>query len=102
MRWTHRSRAAVWRRRRRAADSLSPPDSHWPGEGSEHQIREHRRGCDGAVRQARFQAKGQRPKGPSVPTYVMLSTLTPEGVQTLKSNPQRLREVNKEIEQLGV
>jgi uncharacterized protein with GYD domain len=37
-----------------------------------------------------------------VPTYVMLSTLTPEGVQTLKSNPQRLREVNKEIEQLGV
>jgi uncharacterized protein with GYD domain len=37
-----------------------------------------------------------------VPTFVMLSTLTPEGVQTLKSNPQRLREVNKEIEQLGV
>ena len=37
-----------------------------------------------------------------MPTYVMLSTLTPEGVQTLKSNPQRLREVNKEIEQLGV
>ena len=31
----------------------------------------------------------------------MLSTLTPEGVQTLKSNPQRIREVNKEIEQLG-
>jgi uncharacterized protein with GYD domain len=37
-----------------------------------------------------------------VPTYVLLSTLTPEGVQTLKSNPQRIREVNKEIEQLGV
>ena len=36
-----------------------------------------------------------------MPTFVMLSTLTPEGVQTLKSNPQRLREVNKEIEQLG-
>jgi uncharacterized protein with GYD domain len=31
----------------------------------------------------------------------MLSTLTPEGVQTLKSNPQRVLEVNKEIEQLG-
>jgi uncharacterized protein with GYD domain len=31
----------------------------------------------------------------------MLSTLTPEGVQTLKSNPQRILEVNKEIEQLG-
>jgi uncharacterized protein with GYD domain len=36
-----------------------------------------------------------------VPTYVMLSTLTPEGVQTIKNNPQRIREVNKEIEQLG-
>ena len=36
-----------------------------------------------------------------MPTYVMLSTLNPEGVQTLKSNPQRIREVNKEIEQLG-
>ena len=36
-----------------------------------------------------------------MPTFVMLSTLTPEGVQTLKNNPQRLHEVNKEIEQLG-
>ena len=36
-----------------------------------------------------------------MPTYVMLTTLTPEGVQTLKNNPQRLQEVNKEIEQLG-
>ncbi len=31
----------------------------------------------------------------------MLSTLTPEGVQTIKNNPSRIREVNKEIEQLG-
>jgi uncharacterized protein with GYD domain len=37
-----------------------------------------------------------------VPTYVMLSRLTPEGVQTVRSNPQRIREVNKEIQQLGV
>ena len=36
-----------------------------------------------------------------MPTFVLLSTLTAEGVQTLKNNPQRLREVNKEIEQLG-
>ena len=36
-----------------------------------------------------------------MPTFVMLSTLTPEGVQTLKSNPKRILEVNKEIEQLG-
>jgi len=36
-----------------------------------------------------------------VPTYIMLSTLTPEGVQTVKNNPARIREVNKEVEQLG-
>jgi uncharacterized protein with GYD domain len=34
-------------------------------------------------------------------TYIMLSTLTPEGVQTVKNNPQRIKEVNKEIEQIG-
>ena len=36
-----------------------------------------------------------------MPTWIMLSTLTPEGVQTIKNNPQRIREVNKEVEQLG-
>jgi uncharacterized protein with GYD domain len=36
-----------------------------------------------------------------MPTYIMLSTLTPEGVQTVKNNPARIREVNKEVEQLG-
>jgi uncharacterized protein with GYD domain len=36
-----------------------------------------------------------------VPTYIMLTTLTPEGVQTIKNNPSRIREVNREIEQLG-
>jgi uncharacterized protein with GYD domain len=36
-----------------------------------------------------------------VPTYIMLSTLTPEGIQTVKNNPSRIREVNREVEQLG-
>jgi uncharacterized protein with GYD domain len=36
-----------------------------------------------------------------VPTYILLSSLTPQGVQTLKSNPNRLREVNRDIEELG-
>jgi uncharacterized protein with GYD domain len=36
-----------------------------------------------------------------MPTFVLLSTLTPEGVQTIKNNPARIREVNREIEQLG-
>lgn len=37
-----------------------------------------------------------------MPTYVMLTNLTSEGVQTLKNNPNRVIEVNKEVEQLGV
>jgi uncharacterized protein with GYD domain len=36
-----------------------------------------------------------------MPTYLMLSTLTPQGVQTLKANPGRLREVNRDVEELG-
>jgi uncharacterized protein with GYD domain len=31
----------------------------------------------------------------------MLTTLTPEGVQTVKNNPTRINEVNKEVESLG-
>ena len=34
--------------------------------------------------------------------YVMLSTLTDEGRKTLKQNPQRIKEVNKEVEAMGV
>ncbi len=36
-----------------------------------------------------------------MPTYIMLTTLTPEGVQTVKNNPRRILEVNKEVEQMG-
>jgi uncharacterized protein with GYD domain len=36
-----------------------------------------------------------------MPTYLMLSTLTSEGVQTVKNNPHRIKEVNEEVEQLG-
>ena len=36
-----------------------------------------------------------------MPTYILLSNLTAQGVQTLKSNPARLREVNRDIEELG-
>jgi uncharacterized protein with GYD domain len=32
----------------------------------------------------------------------MLTNLTAEGVKTLKNNPTRVQEVNKEVEQLGV
>jgi len=34
--------------------------------------------------------------------YVMLTTLTDEGRKTLKDNPSRVKEVNKEVEAMGV
>ena len=34
--------------------------------------------------------------------YVMLTTLTDQGRKTLKENPQRIKEVNKEVEAMGV
>jgi uncharacterized protein with GYD domain len=36
-----------------------------------------------------------------MPLYILLSTLSTQGVQTLKANPDRLREVNRDIEELG-
>jgi len=35
-------------------------------------------------------------------TYVMLTTLTDEGRKTIKENPQRIKEVNKEVEAMGI
>jgi uncharacterized protein with GYD domain len=37
-----------------------------------------------------------------VPTYIMLSTLTESGAETLREHPDRLKEVNREIEAMGV
>ena len=36
-----------------------------------------------------------------MPLYLMLSQLSEKGVQTLNSNPARLREVNRDVEELG-
>jgi len=36
-----------------------------------------------------------------MPLYILLSRLSTQGVQTLKSNPDRLREVNNDVEELG-
>ena len=35
-------------------------------------------------------------------TYVMLTTLTDEGRKSIKENPGRIKEVNKEIEAMGI
>ena len=36
-----------------------------------------------------------------MPIYILLSRLSQQGVQTLQSNPSRLQEVNRDIEELG-
>ncbi len=36
-----------------------------------------------------------------VATYVMLTTLTDEGRKTVRQNPERIAEVNKEVEAMG-
>jgi len=37
-----------------------------------------------------------------MPTYLLLSTLTDDGWKTVKEKPERIKEVNKELEELGV
>jgi uncharacterized protein with GYD domain len=37
-----------------------------------------------------------------MPMYLMLSTLGPDGMATLRENPQRLKAVNSEVEAMGV
>jgi uncharacterized protein with GYD domain len=39
---------------------------------------------------------------PQMPTFIMLTRLTSDGVKTIKDNPTRVHEVTKEVEQLGV
>ena len=36
-----------------------------------------------------------------MPLFILLSTLTQQGVQTLMSNPQRLKQVYQDVEELG-
>ncbi len=36
-----------------------------------------------------------------MPVYVMLTTLTDEGRKTIKEKPERIKEVNKEVEAMG-
>ena len=36
-----------------------------------------------------------------MPIYILLSSLSTQGIQTLKANPDRLKEVNRDVEELG-
>jgi len=37
-----------------------------------------------------------------MPLYVMLTTLTDEGRKTIKEKPERIKEVNKEVADMGI
>ena len=37
-----------------------------------------------------------------MPRYILLTSLTPEGRKTLKERPYRMKEVDKEIESMGI
>jgi uncharacterized protein with GYD domain len=39
--------------------------------------------------------------GNLMPIYIMISTLTDEGRKTIKKHPERIEEVNREIESMG-
>jgi uncharacterized protein with GYD domain len=36
-----------------------------------------------------------------MPIYILLSRLSQQGIQTLQSNPERLRQVNQDVAELG-
>ena len=36
-----------------------------------------------------------------MPVYVMLTSLTDEGRKTIQHNPERIKQVNKEVEEMG-
>jgi uncharacterized protein with GYD domain len=40
--------------------------------------------------------------GTAVPTYLLFSTLSPQGLQTLQATPERVFEVNRELESSDV
>lgn len=40
--------------------------------------------------------------GDFMPIYLMLTTLTDEGRKTVKEKPSRIKQVNKEVEKMGV
>lgn len=40
--------------------------------------------------------------GIRMPRYIIISTLTDEGAKTLKKNPDRIKEVNSELKDMGI
>jgi len=56
-------------------------------------LRQHRK---------QYLLKNPMEKEVAMPIYCMLTTLTDRGRKTIRENPDRIKEVNKEIEYMGV
>jgi uncharacterized protein with GYD domain len=100
-------------RQDRHKNRLLPREALAPGEdvllgaqvqdadGLRRRVEADRRHATEAYRVQVESAPSTRKERALMPTYIMLTTLTPDGVQTIKNNPARIREVNREVEQLG-
>ncbi len=44
---------------------------------------------------------GDTTEGGSMPLYVLLTKVTSQGIKTIRDNPQRIKDVNREVEQMG-
>jgi uncharacterized protein with GYD domain len=68
-----------------------------------HPIAPDLRAAAGRERKGAATVRPRRHEGAkTMPTYIMLTRLTSDGVKTIKDNPGRVQEVTREVEQLGV
>src|SRR5438093_1302432 len=70
--------------------------SCWPISCSRRSYTSARASCT-SIRRPEFRSS----RFPGMAIYILLSRLSQQGVATLKSNPDRLREVNQDVEELG-
>jgi len=61
-----------------------------------------RRNSKCAVRKAQILIEGIAWFGDVMPYYILLSSLTDEGWKTVREKPERIKEVNKELQAFGV
>jgi uncharacterized protein with GYD domain len=76
---------------------LSIQKDEVPGSEKRHENRITAISCSGAFGTVLEWMRG----GGGMALYIMFSTLTDEGRKTIRNNPERIEEVNREIENMG-
>lgn len=54
------------------------------------------------IHEQRLDARPDTQEVSTMPLYIMMTTLTDEGRKTVRANPRRITEVNRETERMGV